>query len=263
MATDELTPRTSARRRRTPPAPPTSRWSGRSCSGRRVLVVALTAHFGVGLALVVLVALVAAAFFSGLRSFVHVFLFACVLRPLIDLAAGPRGDGISVTELFGVAVLAVMGGWLLLHLAELRPRLLRPLPLSLLALVLVQALATVGSSAPAEGLATTLRLSAGVAAFLVTDLLLVTGRLSVPPGRAAAAHGERDPAALPAAGARRRDRDDPEGRRRGAQVGLLPLQQLRLLPGAALRARHRVGAAVLGGRAAGGGGLHRASSATS
>lgn len=146
--------------------------------GPAVLLAALSRNFGIGLALLVLLALLVAAFLSGLRSFVHVFLFASVLRPLVDLSAGPRDSGIALTELFGVGVLAVMGGWLLVHWRELAPRLARPLPASLIALVLVNALATIGSFGPADGLAATLRLSAGVAAFLVTDLLLAMGRLT-------------------------------------------------------------------------------------
>ena len=34
----------------------------------------------------------------GFRSFVHVFLFASVLRPLVDLSAGPRDSGIALTD---------------------------------------------------------------------------------------------------------------------------------------------------------------------
>ncbi len=147
--------------------------------GPAVLVAALSRNFGLGLALLVVVALVVVAVASGFRSFVHVFVFACVLRPLVDLSAGTRGNGVSFTQVFGIGVLAVMSGWLILHRAELRPRLLRPLPLALLSLVGIQVLATLGSTAPGEGLATTLRMAAGVAAFLVTDLLLATGRLTV------------------------------------------------------------------------------------
>lgn len=146
--------------------------------GPAVLLAGLSRNFGIGLALLALLALVVAAFLSGFRSFVHVFLFASVLRPLVDLSAGPRDSGIALTELFGVGVLAVMGGWLLLHWRELAPRLARPLPAALISLVLVNALATIGSFGPADGFAATLRIAAGVAAFLVTDLLLATGRLS-------------------------------------------------------------------------------------
>ena len=148
--------------------------------GPAVLLAALSRNFGIGLALLVLAMLVVAAFLSGFRSFVHVFLFASVLRPLVDLSAGPRDSGIALTELFGVGILAVMGGWLLLNWRVLLPRLTKPLPAALLSLVLVNGLATVGSVGlgPSDGLAATLRLTTGVAAFLVTDLLLATGRLS-------------------------------------------------------------------------------------
>ncbi len=146
--------------------------------GPAVLLAALSGHFEVVLALVVLVAFIVAGFLSGMRSFVHLFVLACVLRPIVDLAASPRTSGVSATEAFGLGVLTIMGGWLFLHRAELAPRLLRPLPLSLAALVVVQALAALGSVAPGDGIAATLRMAAGLAVFLITDLLLATGRLS-------------------------------------------------------------------------------------
>lgn len=123
-------------------------------------------------------ALIAAgALLSGFRSFAHIFLAVCAVRPLVDLSAGPRGEQVSLTELYGVLVLIMMVLWLAVNRHQLLPRLKRPLPIALLALVAVHGFATLGSVDLVAGLASTLRISAGVVLFLVTDLLLATRRI--------------------------------------------------------------------------------------
>ncbi len=145
--------------------------------GVAVAAAAATGRPGLLLAVVAVAVLAIAAWGIGLRTFTQFFVIACCARPLVDLTASPRSDGVSVTEVFGLGVLLVMVSWLAVHRDELLPRLRSPLPMALLALVAVYALASFGSTAPEDGVASTLRIAAGVAVFLVTDLLLATHRL--------------------------------------------------------------------------------------
>lgn len=149
-----------------------------------LLTAAVVVAFAVGgaataLVLVLVAGVLVSVLFLGSWSFTRLFVVACVARPLADLTAGPRTQGVALTELFGIGMLAVTATWLFLHRRELAPRLVGALPLSLLALVVAYALASFSSQDPADGLAATLRIAAGVAVFLVVDLLLATGRLSL------------------------------------------------------------------------------------
>ncbi len=147
--------------------------------GLLVVLASISGDFGLGIALLVAVALGFIAIATGFRTFVHFFAAACVLRPLVDLTAGPRESGVSFTEAFGFAVLAVMLLWLGANRKILAHRLRNPLALSLIAVVVVYALSTIGSVEPAVGFSSTLRMAAGVAVYFVVDLLLVTRRMSL------------------------------------------------------------------------------------
>ncbi|GAA4676917.1 O-antigen ligase family protein [Nocardioides nanhaiensis] len=198
MATD-LPDRTTARRRADhtgseeplipaePPGPvapgdPVSRRAvvaGSVALGVSVVLASTTGDFGVLVALLVAGAFGVIAIATGFRRFVHFFVAACLLRPLVDLTAGPRGQGVSVTEIFGIAVLAVMLLWLFTQRRLLVERVVAPLPLALLAIIAIFTLSTLGSPDLGEGLGSTLRMTAGIAVFFVVDLLLVTRRLSL------------------------------------------------------------------------------------
>jgi putative inorganic carbon (HCO3(-)) transporter len=143
------------------------------------VVVAASAVGRTTTAVVGLVGLVGVAYLVHRRSILAVVVVVSVVRPLLDLTATRRGDGLSPTEVFGVLTLVVLGGWLFTRRHAVVARLAGPLPLALVALVVAYALATLGSPVPVEGAAATMRVATGVAMFLVVDQLLADGRLTV------------------------------------------------------------------------------------
>lgn len=164
------------------PGEPLSRTAvvgGALALGVAVVLASTTGDFGVLIALLVAATFGVIAIATGFRRFVHFFIAACMLRPLVDLTAGPRGQGVSVTEIFGIAVLAVMVLWLFTQRRLLVDRLRGPLPLALLAIIAVFSLSTLGSPDLGEGFGSTLRMTAGIAVFFVVDLLLATRRMSL------------------------------------------------------------------------------------
>ncbi len=152
---------------------------GSAALGLAVILASISGDFAVIIALLVAAAFGFIALLTGFRNFVHFFVAACVLRPVVDLTAGPRSSGVSITEAFGFVVLAVMLLWLLVNRRILVRRLDNALALSLIGIVVVYALATLGSADPVVGFSSTLRMAAGVTVYFVVDLLLVTRRLSM------------------------------------------------------------------------------------
>lgn len=164
------------------PATPT-----RSRAGVITLLVALAVAALAGLvsglgelktaAIVVLgLTLGAAAAAVARRSFAWFISAALVLRPVADLTAG---DGVGIPEVMGVGVLVICTGWLVIHRAELAPRLREPLTLPVLGLVAVACLSTLSSPLPMESLPTATGIAAGAVVYLVLVVLLTTGRMSV------------------------------------------------------------------------------------
>ena len=66
---------------------------GSAALGVAVILASVTGDFGLAIALLVAAVLGFIAILTGFRRFVHFFWAACVLRPLVDLTAGPRSGG--------------------------------------------------------------------------------------------------------------------------------------------------------------------------
>ena len=120
--------------------------------------------------------LVTAAVFVARRSFAWFISAILVLRPIADLTAS---DGVGIPEVMGVGVLVTCVGWLLIHRAELVPRLREPLTLPVLGLVVVAVLSAISSPLPMDSFPIATGIAAGAAVFLVLVVLLTTGRMSV------------------------------------------------------------------------------------
>jgi len=114
--------------------------------------------------------------FVARRSFAWFISVVLVLRPIADLTAT---QGVGIPEVIGVGMLVTCVGWLLIHRAELGPRLREPLTIPILGLVVVATLSALSSPRPMESLPTATGIAAGAAVFLVLVVLLTTGRMSV------------------------------------------------------------------------------------
>lgn len=110
------------------------------------------------------------------QSFAWFLSAALVLRPVVDLTAT---KGLGIPEVMGVGVLVICVGWLLIHRAELVPRLREPLTLPVVGLVVVAVLSALSSPMPMESLPIATGIAAGAAVYLVLIVLLTTGRMSV------------------------------------------------------------------------------------
>lgn len=169
MATDTSRPLTSATR------------SGAIALAVVLVVVAAGLVTGLGQLRVVTIGVAAivggaGAILVARRSFAWFLSAALVLRPIADLTAT---QGIGIPELIGVGTLLVCVGWLLIHRAELVPRLREPLTLPVLGLVAVALLSALSSPRPMESMPFATGIAAGAAVFLVLIVLLTTGRMSV------------------------------------------------------------------------------------
>ena len=125
---------------------------------------------------IVVLTLATAAVVVAVRSFAWFISAVLVLRPIADLSAT---SGVGVPEVMGVSVLLICVGWLLIHRAELVPRLREPLTLPVLGLVVVAVLSALSSPLPLDSIAIATGIAAGAAVFLVLVVLLTTGRMSV------------------------------------------------------------------------------------
>ncbi len=125
---------------------------------------------------IVVLTLATAAVVVAVRSFAWFISAVLVLRPIADLSAT---SGVGVPEVMGVSVLLICVGWLLIHRAELGPRLREPLTLPVLGLVVVAVLSALSSPLPLDSIAIATGIAAGAAVFLVLVVLLTTGRMSV------------------------------------------------------------------------------------
>lgn len=155
--------------------------------GQLALCVALAGAGGAGilaglghlkLAVAVVAGLVVAviAVMVALRSFAWFVSAALVLRPVADLTAS---SGVGIPEVMGVGMLLACVGWLLIHRAELVPRLREPLTLPIVGLVVVAMLSALSSPRPMESVPIATGIAAGAAVYLVLLVLLTTGRMSV------------------------------------------------------------------------------------
>ena len=120
----------------------------------------------------------AVAAVTAWRSFA---LFVCgviVVRPLLDLTAGPRAAGLSPTDVFGGAVLLVSLAWLLLNRAEALHRLRLRLAFAVVAMAGVMLLSALAAPHLTSALQLVLRVITGAVLFLVVDLLLHRGLLT-------------------------------------------------------------------------------------
>jgi len=146
-----------------------------------VVVVVAVASLGTLEQLMLLVGLcvVAGAGVVLSSSFTVFLCLAIVLRPLLDLMAGPRQDALSVTELFGASILAVSVGWLLLNWQSLAERMTERLPVALVAFTVVLGLSALGAPSIGAALPVVVRVAAGVVIFLTIELLLARGALTL------------------------------------------------------------------------------------
>ena len=179
---------TDTGRRSTAPTPPTRRGDPANPIplGAIALSIALLAGVvglvaGLGYLRLAIIAvggtLVAtAAVLVARRSFAWFISAVLVLRPVADLTAT---QGIGIPEVMGAGTLVTCVGWLLIHRAELAPRLREPLTMPVIGLVLVAMLSALSSPFPMEALPTATGIAAGAAVFLVLIVLLTTGRMSV------------------------------------------------------------------------------------
>lgn len=152
---------------------------GSAILGLIVGVASVTDQLSLVLAVLVVGGCATAALMRGIEPILVFFCTAVVVRPLVDITATQRGSAISITEAFGGAVLVAMAFWLLVHRHDLAPRLMRPIPIALISMVAVSLLATLGSTDLNQGFAATSRVAAGLALFLVTDLLLHLKRITL------------------------------------------------------------------------------------
>lgn len=166
----------------TSPVPPAGR-SRTVVAVVGVLVLAALAGLASGLGELRTAAFVVLGLASGAvaaavarRSFAWFVSAALVLRPVVDLTAG---GGIGIPEVMGVGVLLIGLGWLVIHRAELAPRLREPLTLPVLGLVVVAGLSTLSSPVPAKSVPIATGIAAGAVVYLVLVVLLTTGRMSV------------------------------------------------------------------------------------
>ncbi len=153
--------------------------AGSGVLGLIVGVASITDQLLIVLAVLVVGGCASTALMRGIEPILVFFATAVVVRPLVDITATQRGSAISITEAFGGGVLVVMILWLAFHNQELIPRLKKPIPVALIAMVLVSLLATLGSTDLLQGFAATSRVTAGLALFLVTDLLLHLKRITL------------------------------------------------------------------------------------
>ncbi|GAB2780922.1 hypothetical protein GCM10027020_38070 [Nocardioides salsibiostraticola] len=177
MATD--IPTSPSTRKPSEPLSVTTVLLGSAILGLIVGVASVTDQLSLVLAVLVVGGCATAALMRGIEPILVFFCTAVVVRPLVDITATQRGSAISITEAFGGAVLVAMVFWLLVHRHELAPRLVRPIPLALISMVAVSLLATLGSTDLNQGFAATSRVAAGLALFLVTDLLLHLKRITL------------------------------------------------------------------------------------
>ncbi|WP_435745243.1 O-antigen ligase family protein [Nocardioides sp. SYSU DS0663] len=143
-----------------------------------VTLLATTSHIVTVAAGVTAVVVLVAAGLSAWRSFAVFTCGAIVARPLLDLAAGPRSAGLALTDVFGGAVLLVSLVWLWFNRGDLADRLRVPLVRAALAMLLVMALSAFAAPHITGAAQVVLRFAAGVAAFLVLDLLLHRRKLT-------------------------------------------------------------------------------------
>ncbi len=161
------------------PLPLATTLAGSSILGVIVAVASVTDQLTVALAVLVVGGCATAALVRGIEPILVFYCTAVLIRPLLDITAGPRGSSIAVTEIFGAAVLLIMVVWLSVHWRALIRRLGTPLAVSLISMSLVSLLASLGSTDITQGLSATLRVTAGLAVFLVTDLLLHLKRITL------------------------------------------------------------------------------------
>ena len=128
--------------------------------------------------LVTAVVAVVAAAVTVWRSFATFICAVIVVRPLLDLTAGPRSAGLGPTDIFGGAVLLVSLVWLWTNRTSLAERLRLRLSTALLAMLLVMAISAFAAPEITSASQLVLRVGAGAAIFFVLDLLLHLRRLS-------------------------------------------------------------------------------------
>ncbi|WP_372728608.1 O-antigen ligase family protein [Nocardioides sp.] len=134
--------------------------------------------------LVPLAAIIAAALLvviGALAAWHDFAMFICgaiILRPVLDLLAGPRSTGIGPTDLFGVSVLVACLAWLFVNRVDLYARLRSRFALSLLAFLVVLTLSAAGAPYLSSSFPVVLRIMAGVATYFVLDLMLARRQMA-------------------------------------------------------------------------------------
>lgn len=136
--------------------------------GRILLVSTVVAALLVGLGAVV----------SAWRSFALFICGVIVVRPLLDLTAAPRSNGIAPTDVFGGAVLLVSLLWLWMNRSALADRLRSDLARSILAMLGMMALSAFAAPVITSSAQVVIRVATGAAIFFVVDLLLHLRRVT-------------------------------------------------------------------------------------